>query len=261
MADIQPIIEIKDIHKSFFVGSQEIPVLKGMSLRIMKGDFLVIIGPSGSGKSTLLHSLLGLEIPTTGEVQFFDQNMYLNTTEDDRSEMRKQHIGLVYQQPNWIRSMTVIENVAFPLILRGYRKELAHDIAYQALDRVNMTNWANQVPAELSGGQQQRVALSRCIVHNPEVVVADEPTGNLDFESGEEIMKLLQSLNVNNKKTVIMVTHDVEYLKYATCAIRVFNGAIAGYFTKDKMEDLIDQLHTKHLDKNENKQAYDKQNK
>lgn len=261
MADTQPIIEVKDIRKSFYVGGQEIPVLKGMSLRIMAGDFLVIIGPSGSGKSTLLHTLLGLEAPTSGEIIFFNQNLYLGTSEDDRSQLRKEHIGMVYQQPNWIRSMTVLENVAFPLTLRGYRKELAHDIAYQALDRVNMTNWANQVPTELSGGQQQRVSLSRCIVHNPEVVVADEPTGNLDFESGEEIMKLLQTLNVSNRKTVIMVTHDVEYLKYATCAIRVFNGAIAGYFTKDKMSDLIDQLHTKHLDKTENKKAYDKQNK
>jgi putative ABC transport system ATP-binding protein len=174
--------------------------------------------------------------------------------------MRKKHVGLIYQQPNWVRSMSVIENVAFPLILRGYRKELAQEVALQALDRVHMKDWANQVPTELSGGQQQRVSLARCIVHNPELVVADEPTGNLDFESGEEVMRILQSVNVQNKKTIIMVTHDVEYIKYATCAIRVFDGKIAGYFPKNKLGDLMDQLQTKRVDIRSNKKYFNEKN-
>lgn len=245
------VIEVRELIKNFYVGNQEIKVLKGVSVQVNQGDFLVILGPSGCGKSTMLHILLGLELPTAGEVKFLGRNIYDKTNEDDRTQFRKEHVGMIYQQPNWIKSMTVIENVAFPLILRGYQKEMALEIAHEAIDLVHMTQWENQIPTELSGGQQQRVALARCIVHNPEVIVADEPTGNLDYESGIEVMELLQRLNVENKKTMIMVTHDIEYVKYATCAIRVFDGQILGYFTKDNMNELVSQLQTKRMDKSQ----------
>ncbi len=248
---VEPVIIVKDLIKNFYVGDQEVKVLKGVSLQVNRGDFLVILGPSGCGKSTLLHSLLGLEVPTSGQIMFLGKDYYLGTDEDSRTQFRKEHVGMVYQQPNWIKSMSVIDNVAFPLILRGYQQELAREIAHEALDSVKMTGWEKQVPTELSGGQQQRVALARCIVHNPEVIVADEPTGNLDYESGQEVMELFQSLNVVHKKTLIMVTHDIEYVKYATCAVRVFNGVIMGYFTKTNMHELVSQLQTKRIDKSQ----------
>ena len=144
--------------------------------------------------------------------------------------------------------MSVLENIAFPLILRGYRRELAHEIAYGALQEVHMEMHANQPPTELSGGQQQRVSLARCIVHNPEIVVADEPTGNLDYESGQEVMQLLQSLNVKDHKTVIMVTHDIEYIKFANCAVQIFDGQVAGYYGRENLGDLLTKLHAKHED-------------
>ncbi len=251
------LIDAKNICKSFYVGKEETKVLKDLSVQIHDEDFLVIVGPSGSGKSTFLHILLGLEIPTTGELNFLGKDLYKDTTEDIRSESRKQHIGMVYQQPNWIKSMSVIENVAFPLVLRGYTQELAHEIALGALQEVHMEMHANQPPTELSGGQQQRVSLARCIVHNPEIVVADEPTGNLDYESGQEVMQLLQSLNVKDKKTVIMVTHDIEYIKYANCAVQIFDGKVAGYYGKNNLSELVTKLHTKHVDKEVLDKTYD----
>jgi putative ABC transport system ATP-binding protein len=250
------LVDAKNICKSFYAGHEETKVLKNLSVQIHDEDFLIIVGPSGSGKSTLLHILLGLETPTTGELIFLEKDLYKNTTEDIRSEFRKQHIGMVYQQPNWIKSMTVLENIAFPLILRGYRKELAHEIAFGALQEVHMEMHANQPATELSGGQQQRVSLARCIVHNPEIIVADEPTGNLDYESGQEVMQLLQSLNVKDKKTVIMVTHDIEYIKFANCAVQIFDGQVAGYYGRDNLSDLVTKLHTKHLDQSSLKETY-----
>jgi putative ABC transport system ATP-binding protein len=249
-SDKKVLVDAKNICKSFYAGHEETKVLKNLSVQIHDEDFLIIVGPSGSGKSTLLHILLGLEIPTTGELNFLGKDLYKDTTEDIRSEFRKQHIGMVYQQPNWIKSMSVLENIAFPLILRGYRKELAHEIAFGALQEVHMEMHANQPPTELSGGQQQRVSLARCIVHNPEIIVADEPTGNLDYESGQEVMQLLQALNVKDKKTVIMVTHDIEYIKFANCAVQIFDGQVAGYYGTNNLPDLLAKLHTKHMDSN-----------
>ncbi len=247
MSEGEILIEANTIFKSFFVGTEETKVLKNISLQIRRGDFLVIVGPSGSGKSTFLHIMLGLEIPTSGQLSILEKDLYKDTTEDDRSEVRKQHIGMVYQQPNWIKSMSVIENVAFPLTLRGYRKDMAEEIAMHALDEVHMTTHAKQPPTELSGGQQQRVSLARCIVHNPEIVVADEPTGNLDYESGQEVMELLHKMNVEGRKTVIMVTHDIEYIRFATCALHIFDGQNAGYYTKDHLDDLVSRLQAKHM--------------
>lgn len=255
--DKKLLVDVKHIYKSFYAGTEETQVLKDISVQIYSADFLIIVGPSGSGKSTLLHILLGLEIPTAGELNFLGKDLYKDTTEDIRSEFRKQHIGMVYQQPNWIKSMSVLENIAFPLILRGYRKELAHEIAYGALQEVHMEMHANQPAMQLSGGQQQRVSLARCIVHNPEIIVADEPTGNLDYESGQEVMQLLQSLNVKDKKTVIMVTHDIEYIKFANCAVQIFDGKVAGYYGEGNLDELLEKLHTKHLDVDSFKESYE----
>jgi ABC-type lipoprotein export system ATPase subunit len=244
----EPLLTIDGITKTFHVGTQDVQVLKGISFTIEKGDFMVIFGPSGCGKSTLLHQLLGLEEPTTGSVTILGKNIYNGWLEDDRSEFRKEHIGMVYQQPNWIKSLTVAENVSFPLLLLGTEKAQAQTLALEELKVVNMQDWAGYLPGELSSGQQQKVSLARAMITNPEIIVADEPTGNLDFESGEELMKLLVPLTQNGK-TVIMVTHDLEYLKYATRALKMFDGLVTEHFEgKNIIKNALKQIQTKRVD-------------
>jgi putative ABC transport system ATP-binding protein len=232
----QPIISVENLSKSFHVGDQDILILKDISFPIHKNDFTVIFGPSGCGKSTLLHILLGLEIPTSGTVTMLGQNVYNGSIEDVRSEFRKLHIGMVYQQPNWIKSLTVIENIIFPLLLLGMEKQEALNKAEKLLLDIQMDKWTNYVPTELSSGQQQKIALARALVTDPEIIIADEPTGNLDFQSGEELMLLLQSLNKTGK-TIVMVTHDLEYIKFANAAVQILDGKIVGIFgEKDKVK-------------------------
>ena len=218
------IIKAEKIIKDFPVKSLDVRVLSDVSLTVNQGDFLIIFGPSGCGKSTLLHILLGLEPPTSGKVIFLGQSVY-DADEDDRTEFRKVHVGMVYQQPNWIKALSVKENIIFALRLNGFSPLEADSRANQVLKTVEMSQWTDYYPTELSSGQQQRIALARAIVTNPEVLIADEPTGNLDFESGQTLMTLLSKLNKEGK-TVIMVTHDLEYLSYANRAVQMFDGKI-----------------------------------
>jgi len=218
------IIETVNLYKSFFPGGREVPALKGINLEIKEGEFLIIHGPSGCGKSTLLHSLLGLEQPTRGRVLFLKKDFY-SLNEDKRAEIRKRNFGMIYQQPYWIRSLPVLENIAFPLILLGDSKNEATQKAKEALEKVEMQDWADFFPTELSSGQQEKVALARAIIHNPKVLIADEPTGNLDSVSGRELMKLLVSFNKQGR-TVIMVTHETDYLKYALRVVEMKDGKI-----------------------------------
>lgn len=242
MPDTNVIIKVEDIHKTFQVGDQQVEVLKGIEFEAMSGDFIVVFGPSGCGKSTLLHTILGLERPTNGRVLFFGEDMYLNTKEDDRSEFRKRHIGMVYQQPNWVKSLTVLENVSFPLLLLGVDKTKAQEKARWFLEAVDMANWADYVPTELSSGQQQKISLARSLINNPEVIIADEPTGNLDFASGQEIMSLLANLNSEQGKSIIMVTHDLEYIKYSKSVIRMLDGRVIGIYGAGEKQDLLKSL-------------------
>jgi len=226
------IIKVNNLSKSFLVGNQQVKVLKNVSFEVKDNDFLIIFGPSGCGKSTLLHTILGLEEPSGGSVTFLNQDVYEPmlgqvNTEDQRSEFRKLNIGMVYQQANWIRSLKVWENVAFPLTLCGVDYESRKAAAKAMLTEVEMADWADYLPTQLSSGQQQKVALARAIISNPRLIIADEPTGNLDFESGKELMGILSDLNTTNKKTIIMVTHDLEYLKYAKTIIKMFDGQIS----------------------------------
>lgn len=248
MADT--IIQVEHIVKSFHVGMQDVAVLQDVSFTVLKGDFLIIFGPSGCGKSTLLHTILGLEIPNSGKITLLDKDIYQNTTEDDRGEFRKRHIGMIYQQPNWIKALTVIENVAFPLSLLGINKVEAIQKAGQILQTIGMANWASYLPTELSSGQQQKVALARSLITTSEIIVADEPTGNLDFESGQELMELLVKLN-SEGKTIVMVTHDLEYLSFAKTAIQMFDGTIEGVYTGAEKAKLVSQVKIKrgHLKK------------
>lgn len=234
-----PIIEVSGIEKSFQVGEQVVPVLRGVDATITMGDFVVIVGPSGCGKSTLLHIVLGLEEPSAGTVVFLGESMYKNTTEDYRSDFRKKHIGMVYQQPNWVKSMSVVENVAFPMLLLGMDKEQAIEKGRELLGQLKMQDWADYMPTELSGGQQQRVSMARALANNPEIIIADEPTGNLDYQTGQELMQLLSDLNSKHDKTIIMVTHDLEYLKYAHSAIQMLDGKIKQVFGPKEIEEFL----------------------
>lgn len=237
------IIEIQDVHKSFKVGDQTLEILKGNTINVDYGDFVILFGASGSGKSTLLHIILGLEPPSSGKIYFLGEDLYKEgTNEDYRSEFRKRHIGMIYQQPNWIKSLSVIENVSFPLLLLGMDKARAYQKGLEALKVVNMENWKGYIPTELSSGQQQRVALARGIINNPQIIIADEPTGNLDQESGQKLMQILKDLNDKSGKTVLMVTHDLEYLTFAKTAFRMVDGIIVGVYRGAEKEKLFGEL-------------------
>lgn len=245
--DRGPIIEVQNLRKSFEVGVQTVEVLRGITVNITFGDFVIIFGPSGCGKSTLLHILLGLEPPSDGSVVFLGEDLYENSTEDYRSTFRKKHLGMVYQQSNWVKSLTVRENVAFPLLLLGIDKPKAMAKAYEVLQQLGMGDWKDYIPTELSSGQQQRVALARALINNPQIIIADEPTGNLDYESGQMIMGLLSNLCKDTEKTIVMVTHDLEYITYATSVIRMLDGQVVGVYSEVEKEKLMGELHFKRL--------------
>lgn len=237
-------MSVEHVDKNFMVGVQEVKVLKDVSTVIGSGEFFVIFGPSGSGKSTLLHTLLGLEQPTRGKVVLMERD-FSAMNEDQAAEFRKTRIGMVYQQPYWIKSLSVLENVSFPLFLLGMLPREAYAKGEEMLKTVGMADWANYSPTELSGGQQQRVSLARALITNPAILVADEPTGNLDTQSGEELMQLLSKLNKEQGRTIVMVTHDLEYLKYASRMIRIVDGRIENEYDQAEVNKLFKQMRGK----------------
>lgn len=237
------ILTCRNIQKSFRVGEQDVTVLSDVSIDITEGEFIVIFGPSGCGKSTLLHILLGLETPSSGTVLFDNEDMYKKYSEDDRSVLRKKHMGMVYQQPNWIKSLSVLDNVAFPLLLNGVSPEDARMMALKKITEVSLSEWASYRPTELSSGQQQKIALARGVSTNPRLIIADEPTGNLDYKSGVELMELLTALNKEGK-TVIMVTHDLDYLMYASVAVEMFDGKVVRSYSRHEIPSLLKGSHS-----------------
>jgi putative ABC transport system ATP-binding protein len=228
------ILELKEVHKTFQVGKNQLEIIKGVSFSINRGDFVILFGPSGCGKSTVLNILLGLEPPTTGTVEFLGDELYQHN-EDDRSEIRKNQVGMVYQQSNWIKSLNVLENVSFPLTLKGVSRPDREAKALEMLRLVDLESGAYQKPGELSSGQQQRVSLARALITDPVLIVADEPTGNLDSKASEEIMHLFKSFN-EQEKTVIMVTHDLEYLRFASRAIQMTDGVVVKLYSGSDAE-------------------------
>ncbi len=226
MKDNTALIKTNQVTKIFRVQKDNIVVLYDVNIEIKKNEFTVIWGPSGCGKSTLLHILIGLETPTTGRVTFLGQKIY-NMNDDERADFRKRNIGMLYQQQNWIKSLNVVENVAFPLIMIGMDKIEALSKATKALEKVDMSDWKQYSPTELSAGQQQKIGLARALITDPKIIIADEPTGNLDHKSGKELMSLLKQLHKEGK-TVIMVTHDINNIKEADRIIHMFDGQIIG---------------------------------
>ena len=218
------LIEFQNVDKSFPMKEGEVVVLKKINLKILEGEFVIIFGPSGCGKSTLLHVLLGLEAPTAGQVIFDNKNFY-QLTEDERALVRRYKVGMVYQQPLWVSALTVRENVGFPLHLLGWPQEEIDKKTKEVLELVEMTHRQNFYPTELSSGQQQKVSLARSLVTDPVLIVADEPTGNLDTVSGHQLLETFLKLKEKGK-TIVMVTHDLEYLKYATKIFHMIDGQI-----------------------------------
>lgn len=222
-------IQAQGVGKTFKVGEQDIEVLKKIDLEIVEGDFAIIFGPSGSGKSTLLHSLLGLESPSTGTISVEKKNFY-QMSEDERAIYRRNKVGMIYQQALWINSLNVFENVVFALHLLDLDEKAIEEKGMKALKMVGMENWANHRPYELSSGQQQKISLARALVINPVLVVADEPTGNLDTVSGQNLISTF--LEINKKgMTIVMITHDLSYLKYATKLVHMLDGTIVEIYS------------------------------
>lgn len=219
-------IEGKNIIKDFPLGDAKTRVLKSISLKVFQGEFVSIMGPSGSGKSTLLYILGGLDVPTSGAV--FMNGMDISKLNDEKmSRIRRRNIGFVFQFYNLIPNLNAEENIMLPLLLDGkkiseYKKPLK-----EILEVVGLSDKGKHTPRELSGGQQQRVAIARALIGNPEILFADEPTGNLDSRTGTEIMNLLQRINRERGQTIIMVTHSPEASKSSDRTIIVCDGLIA----------------------------------
>ena len=221
---MQKLIEIKNISKVYNTGCAEVYALSDISLNINRGDFTAIIGKSGSGKSTLLNILGCLDIPTSGKY-FLDGEEVSKLSERRLSYIRNKVIGFIFQNFNLVPTMTALENVALPLIYRKTEKQKRHSLAISALEMVGLSERMNHRPFELSGGQQQRVAIARAIAAEPPLILADEPTGNLDEGSSAEIMRILSELH-NSGKTVVIITHDNSIANMADNRIKISDGKI-----------------------------------
>ena len=220
-----PLIQLKGVTKTYGQGATALQALKRVDLTIEAGDFVAIMGPSGSGKSTAMNMLGCLDTPTSGEYLF--NSVHVETLgRDQRARLRRQFLGFVFQGFNLLARTTAQENVELPLLYRGESTRARHTLATQALASVGLTGWEHHTPAELSGGQQQRVAIARAIVTEPAVLLADEPTGNLDTHRSKEIMELLWSLNVDHGITVLMVTHEADMAAYAKRIVHFVDGVI-----------------------------------
>lgn len=220
------LIDLRGITKTYGQGQAQFQALKGIDLSIDTGDFVAVMGPSGSGKSTAMNVLGCLDTPTTGEYHFRDVQVE-QLDRNQRALLRRFYFGFVFQGFNLLAHTTAQENVELPLLYRGEPAKQRHQAARAALDKVGLTAWADHTPAELSGGQQQRVAIARAIVTNPVLLLADEPTGNLDSKRSHEIMELLVSLNRDQGITVLMVTHEPEMAEYAKRIVTFVDGNVA----------------------------------
>ncbi len=220
-----PLIELIGVTKTYGEGATALQALKGVNLTIEAGDFVAIMGPSGSGKSTAMNTLGCLDTPTTG--QYIFNGVHVETLgRDQRALLRRNYLGFVFQGFNLLARTSAQENVELPLLYRGEAAKTRHAAAQKALASVGLAGWEHHTPAELSGGQQQRVAIARAIVTEPAVLLADEPTGNLDTHRSREIMELLWGLNVNHGITVLMVTHEADMAAYAKRIVHFVDGVV-----------------------------------
>jgi putative ABC transport system ATP-binding protein len=218
------IIETKEISKVYKMGNQTVNALQSISISIARGEYVAFMGPSGSGKSTLMNIVGCLDTPTTG-TYMLNNKLVSEMTENELADTRNKEIGFVFQTFNLLPRASALENVALPLIYAGYSKSERNEMAMQTLDSVSLADRAHHRPNELSGGQRQRVAIARALVNNPSIILADEPTGNLDTKTSYDIMNLFQELH-DKGNTIIMVTHEDDIAHYAHRIIRLRDGLI-----------------------------------
>jgi len=221
----EPLIDVRDVYKIYNEGFEnEVRALDGVSLRIMRGEFVAIVGASGSGKTTLMNILGCLDQPTYGEYNL-DGELVSDLPDRRLARIRNRQIGFIFQGFNLLPSLSALENVELPLMYQGIRGELRHDMAEEALARVGLESRAKHKPGEMSGGQQQRVAIARAIATKPPVIMADEPTGNLDSRTGSHVVKILNSLHADGS-TILLITHDSQVSSMARRQIRLMDGKI-----------------------------------
>lgn len=226
------IINLDNIQKSYFMGKQELKVLKGITLEIFKNEYVALMGPSGSGKSTLMNILGCLDSPTAGHYILNGKDVS-KMLDDDLADVRNKEIGFVFQQFNLLPRLTAAENVALPLIYNGTSKKIRTELSLEMLNRVGLADRSHHKPNELSGGQNQRVAIARALVNNPSIILADEPTGNLDSKTSVEIMNIFDKIQ-SDGNTVILVTHEEDIANYAHRIIRLKDGIIESDHAKEK---------------------------
>lgn len=226
------VLNIKNISKSYNKG--QLSVLSHINLQVQAGEFICLMGQSGSGKSTLMHIMGGLDTPDHGEV-FFAGKSLNKLTDTEMSLIRRTQLGFIFQFFNLLPTMTALENVMLPALIDGAEFSKAERRAYELLDLMEMKDRAGHRPAELSGGQMQRVAIARSLFSQPKLILADEPTGNLDSKTGENVLNLLKKINQEFKQTLIMVTHDSKAASYASRIIRLSDGKIVGD-TQEKLQ-------------------------
>jgi putative ABC transport system ATP-binding protein len=219
-----PVIEIEDVWKTYRTGSLEVDALRGVSFEIRDGEYVAIMGPSGSGKSTLMHILGCLDVPTSGTFRLADEDVS-TMSEEELAHVRNRRIGFVFQQFNLLPSLTAWRNVELPLVYAGFDRAERRRRALEALERVGLASRVEHRPGELSGGQQQRVAMARAVVTDPALLLADEPTGNLDSASAGEVLDLLTELN-DSGRTVVLITHEADVANAADRIVRIRDGQI-----------------------------------
>lgn len=225
------IILVDNLHKIYKMGDIDVHALRGISLKVRRGEFVSVMGPSGSGKSTFMNIIGCLDKPTKGSY-FLDGNEVSLLDKDELSEIRNKKIGFIFQNFNLLSRTTALENVELPLIYNNTPSNRRNKLAKEALSKVGLEGWEKHYPSQLSGGQQQRVAIARAIINEPSIILADEPTGNLDTDTSMEIMEIFRTLN-NQGKTIVMVTHDNEIAEYAQRIILFRDGKIIDHEMKN----------------------------
>jgi putative ABC transport system ATP-binding protein len=226
------LIRLEDVWKVYKLGDVELPILRGINLEIAPGSFATIMGPSGSGKSTLMYMLGLLDTPSKGKVYLQEQDTS-NFSEDKLAEIRGKKIGFIFQQFNLLQNLTALENVMLPMIFQGISESARREKAKQLLESVNLAKRINHKPAEMSGGEQQRIAIARSLANDPEILIADEPTGNLDSSTGKTVMEILTKLHKEQGKTIVVVTHDPIIANYSQNVIHISDGQIVANHFKE----------------------------
>jgi len=229
----EALIKLENVWRTYKLGETNLSILKGINLEIQPGSFVTIMGPSGSGKSTLMYLLGLLDSPSQGKIYLSGEDTS-NFSEDKLAEIRGKKIGFIFQQFNLLQNLTALENVMLPMIFQGVSEKARKDRAKKLLESVNLGERTGHKPTEMSGGEQQRIAIARSLVNNPEILIADEPTGNLDSSTGKTVMEILKKLHEEQNKTIIVVTHDPTIAHYSHNIIHIQDGQIVANHFQEK---------------------------